>query len=703
MAAINDLLKQIPDQELRSRLEQEVMRISKNKKFGLVFEEHIPEYTPLYGVPIERGTIVARKAERISGIFTVINLNDKKALCCDKINGDIVEMEIAELVPVALFGEPIFPALQPIDIVENAQGSSLWHTLIEADNYHALQLLEYLYPRKVDCIYIDPPYNTGSDDWKYNDAYVDSSDNWAHSKWLSMMNKRLKISKRILSQEGNIIISISHHELHRLVLLCEELFPNKQVITVTVQTSGGKPSGGFNYLQEYLIFIVNKDFKPNAMSFTGGKKRTPFEGLTLATFDQKQRPNQTYPIFIDEVTQNIVGCGSSLSERIESGMFTGDLSDFQFDYNEAPKGTVAIWPVSSKGNKCVWRLISTRLMDDWQKGYIRVVKNNYIKNPNQFSVQYLPDGIIKKIKSGTLKVLRTEENAPTLVFGNNETTGSDIPTIWLEKEFFTTKGTSQLQEIFGTKEFTYPKPLDLIIEIIRSCTKEDALIVDFFAGSGTTLHAVNILNSENNGNRRCILITNNEVSKDQAKILQKNGLYLGDIEWEQHGICQAVTWPRTKCSILGKRLDGSPIIGEYALNDDSEKLAFSEGLSSNVEYFKLDFLDKNSITLGKKFCDILPLLWLKSGAIGRRPEIRNEDELAMLILPLNRFAVLIDETRFAEFAKKVLTEDDIKIIYFVTNSEEAFYAMTAAVTIKETYQLYRDYIDNFVLGSRRDL
>ena len=112
-----------------------------------------------------------------------------------------MEIPIAELVVVARFGEPIFPMLQPIDYIENAPDNSLWHTLIEADNYHALQLLEYLYPKKVDCVYIDPPYNTGARDWKYNDVYVDSSDYWSHSKWLSMMKKRLCITKQILSEQ----------------------------------------------------------------------------------------------------------------------------------------------------------------------------------------------------------------------------------------------------------------------------------------------------------------------------------------------------------------------------------------------------------------------------------------------------------------------------------------------------------------------
>lgn len=132
------------------------------------------------------------------------------------------------------------------------------------------------------------------------------------------------------------------------------------------------------------------------------------------------------------------------------------------------------------------------------------------------------------------------------------------------------------------------------------------------------------------------------------------------------------------------------------------KRPMSEGFPTNAEYFKLEFLDKDSVSLGQQFSEILPLLWLKSGAIGKRPEVNSNEEPEMLILPQNGFAILVDETKFAEFAEKLSEKDNIRMVYFVTNSEEAFREMTAGVKANNTYQLYRDYIDNFVLGSRRD-
>ena len=433
-----------------SELEKEV----KSKKFGLVFEEHIEE----------------------------------------------IDKTLETHVPVLSEQKELF-----------INNDGMVNFLIEGDNLAALQLLLKTHRQKVDLIYIDPPYNTGQNDFIYDDCFVDKEDGFRHSKWLSFMDKRLQIVKHLLAPSGVLVISIGYHELNNLVILCESLFLGKQVVTVTVQTSGGKPSGGFNYLQEYLVFVTNKDFVPNPMQFAGGNSRSPFEGLTLATFTQTQRPNQTYPIFIDKKSGHIVGCGESLTDRIKNGKYTGDPADFKFDYSEAPEGTSALWPVSSKGGHCVWRLISTRLMDDWAKGYIKVSKNKSKVNPNEYSVQYLPEGVIKKIESNQLPIVGTEKNNPTLILGENQTVGSDIPTIWTEKAFFTTKGTSEVKEIFdGEKRFSYPKPVALISEIIRACSHESAIVLDFFAGSGTTGQSVVELNAVQGDNRRFILCTNNE-------------------------------------------------------------------------------------------------------------------------------------------------------------------------------------------------
>ena len=154
MAAINDLINQIDDVGLRERIQKEVDKLAKQKKFGLVFEEHLPECTPLYEIPVRRGAKVALKSGQVSDFYTVLKIEDGIAVCLNKDKSATSEFAVDELVCVAEFGEPIYPYLKAIDSICNAPDSDLWHTLIEADNYHALQLLEYLYAGKVDCIYI---------------------------------------------------------------------------------------------------------------------------------------------------------------------------------------------------------------------------------------------------------------------------------------------------------------------------------------------------------------------------------------------------------------------------------------------------------------------------------------------------------------------------------------------------------------------
>lgn len=230
MAAINDLIAQIEDIALREHIAKEVDRLSKQKKFGLVFEEHLPECTPLYDIPVKVGALVAKKAGEVNDVYKVLCIEDNTAQCLHRESKEIADIPLDDLVTVAEFGEPIYPYLKPIDTVCNAPDSDLWHTLIEADNYHALQLLEYLYAGKVDCIYIDPPYNTGAKDWKYNNDYVDGNDAYRHSKWLSFMQRRLKLAKKLLNPVDSVlIVTIDEKEYLHLGCLLEEMFPEAQI------------------------------------------------------------------------------------------------------------------------------------------------------------------------------------------------------------------------------------------------------------------------------------------------------------------------------------------------------------------------------------------------------------------------------------------------------------------------------------------
>ena len=271
MAAIDDLISQISDESLRERIRAEIKRANKQKKFGLVYEEHLPESTPLYDVPVKKGSIVAKKNGEITDLLYVESITDGVATCISKTTKERAVYPVSTLVSVAQFGEPIYPYLKPIDTVCNAPDSDLWHTLIEADNYHALQLLVYLYAGKVDCIYIDPPYNSGARDWKYNNDYVDASDSYRHSKWLSMMEKRLKLAKQLLNPNDSVlIVTIDEKEYLHLGCLIEELFPEARMQMIS---SVINPRPGF------LIVSLHRRFS-DTNTHSPTKLRTPQRNYT---------------------------------------------------------------------------------------------------------------------------------------------------------------------------------------------------------------------------------------------------------------------------------------------------------------------------------------------------------------------------------------------------------------------------------------
>lgn len=230
--------------------------------------------------------------------------------------------------------------------------------------------------------------------------------------------------------------------------------------------------------------------------------------MNLATFTQDERPNQAYPIYISTETGIIVGCGKSLAERQSEGSFVGHLKDFVYDYAEAPKGTVAIWPVTNKGEQCVWRLIPDRLMGDWKKGYIKVVPNNSKSTNNKYAIQYLSGGIIEKIKSGEVNTYRISDNPeiPTIDIKDYKTAGAGIASIWDDKSFYTAKGNSDIKALFDKKVFSYPKPVDLIWYILKKTVPSDAIVLDFFSGSASTAHAVMKQNASDEGQRKYIMI-----------------------------------------------------------------------------------------------------------------------------------------------------------------------------------------------------
>ncbi|MDO4650912.1 MAG: DNA methyltransferase, partial [Eubacteriales bacterium] len=260
-------------------------------------------------------------------------------------------------------------------------------------------------------------------------------------------------------------------------------------------------------------------------------------------------------------------------------------------------------------------------------------------------------------------------------------------------------GTNLIRSIFIEKRFIFPKSLYAVKDCINLFVKNkpEALIVDFFAGSGTTLHAVNLLNAEDGGKRRCIMVTNNEISADEAKSLTEKGYTPGDDEWNRLGIARYVTWPRTVCSIEGLNVKGKPLKGNYIGNE----LPMSEGFKTNAAFFKLRFLDKTSVALGRQVEELVPVLWMKSGAIGKCPSLEEDDLPEYLVLPQNKMAVLLDEIYYSEFHAELNQHPEIQTVFIVTDSETAYRSMIRTYDDKNCYQLYRDYLDNFRINTGR--
>lgn len=696
MSVLTDLVNQIEDVALRERIAKEVERLSKQKKFGLVFEEHLPECTPLYDIPVKVGALVAKKAGEVNDVYKVLAITDNTAKCLHRESKEIEKIEVPELVTVAEFGEPIYPYLKPLDSVCNAPDSDLWHTLIEADNYHALQLLEYLYAGKVDCIYIDPPYNTGARDWKYNNDYVDGSDAYRHSKWLSFMQKRLKIAKKLLNPRDSVlIVTIDEKEYLHLGCLLEEMFPEASIQMVSsVINSKGIARDEFFRVNEYLFIVrfgecvatalpLPDEWRGNIKTSTTKEVRWGSLMRSGSGSSRSDSPGCFYPIFISADKKHFCGAGDVVPIGVDRNTVV------------APEGQIALFPIHDDGTEGRWQYSRDKFLDIQKRGFVRIST----QTRSGVTLRYISEGWQNKVDNGQIPVLGRAEDG-SLILDDSEYVQEYIPCNqwWIPSHNATEFGSKLLQGIIG-KRFTFPKSLYAVHDVIRFfvAQKPNAIIIDFFAGSGTTLHAVNLLNAGDNGKRQCIMVTNNEVSVDEAKDLTEKGIQPGDDKWNELGIARYVTWPRTTCTIKGVDIKGKPLKGTYL---GSEK-TMASGFATNAVFFKLGFLDRNAVALGRQFKEMLPTLWMKAGAIGPCPAITAEALPEMLVLPENKFAVLLDERYYLDFVMKLDEHPEIKTVYIVTDSDAGYRDMILGMEDKDTYQLYRDYLDNFRINSVR--
>ena len=333
------------------------------------------------------------------------------------------------------------------------------HILIEGDNLEALTALSYTHAGKIDVIYIDPPYNTGNKDFSYNDTFIDRENGYRHSMWLSFMDKRLEISKNLLSSRGTIFISIDDNELSQLKLLCDEIFGERNFIACPVRRrrkSQANLSKNISTIHEYvLIYRKNIEHELN---------------------------------------------------KVEANL---DLDSFKNPDND-PRGPYITMPCTNRGGTKYSVVTPTGnvIEDEWRfkkQTYDQLFEDNRIVFP------------------------RGGKGKPRYkLFLSEKQRGGVIPNSWWDELESNQEGAALLKQILGEDAFSNPKPVGLITFIEKLSTLKDSTILDFFAGSGTTLHATMQLNAEDGGHRRCILATNNE-----------------------NGICENVTYERNRRVIQG--------------------------------------------------------------------------------------------------------------------------------------------------------
>lgn len=716
MSRLTELLRQArkADKQLGDDLEKEFAALMKRRTFGLVFERHQPEAVELPGRAVRRGDKVrvlpprgevkqgdqrlwrVERIERVDGgrVAHLLELDAEEPQTQSVITDD--------LVVVAEFNDRIYPGLVETGRVERG-GDKPFHTVINAENYHALEMLTYTHRGKVDAIYIDPPYNTGAKDWKYNNNYVEGDDDYRHSKWLAFMQRRLEVARELLNPDDSVlIVTIDEKEYLRLGMLLEQTFPEAdvQMVTSVISAKGVVRPGQFARVEEYIYFVrVGKSsarpWLSNMLSDRTSQdgvlpeaSAAPIEWLGLRRREPSSvraaRPNQFYPIFVSTKT----GAIASIGEVVPGGVDRETI--------EVPEGTVALWPVRPDGTESLWGLTPDVLRRNWEAGWVRV-KWNAKKNTG--TPYYLPTGTIRRIQSGEIIVTGRDEQGAVTGHSDADTQTVVPPKrVWnMRSHNAETGGTNLLGAALPKRRFPFPKSLYAVEDALRFFVKDkpDATILDFFSGSGTTAHAVMRLNRQDGGRRQCISVTNNEVSAEEQRGLRKQGLRPGDDEWEALGICDYITKPRVTAAITGKTPEGEPIKGDYKFTDE---FPMSEGFEENAAFFTLTYEAPLSVRHNRAFERIAPMLWMRAGSQGRIITDLGEDGWDVA----ETYGVLENLDQAGEFVARVAEEESVKTAFIVTDDDSAFQMVcrdlpSAVLPVR----LYESYLQNFMLRGGR--
>ena len=703
MSRLTDLIAQAKakDPTLGADLDREFKVLSSRLPFGLNFERHSPEAVELPLRPIRKGDKVRVLPERGSVQKGDQRLWQVKAIHKAKQVADLELMGAAEaemqtvalddLVVVAEFRDTIYPGLVSTGKVERG-GDKPFHTVINGENYHVLKALTFTHRGKVNAIYIDPPYNSGAKDWKYNNDYVEGDDLYRHSKWLAMMERRLLVAKQLLNPANSVlIVTIDEKEYLRLGLLLEQVFPEAriQMVSSQINPAAVARAGAFGRSDEYIYFVKLGSASPRrtelSREWVSSKGRTH---NVVVRWDllrrsgkkgssRKDSPGCFYPIYVDPVGPKIVKVGEALPNGVSEP--------------ENVDGAFPVLPIRKDGSEGRWQWTPTTLRAGLKEGRVRI-SGSIDKG---FAVSILKPGEFKKILNGEVEVVGQGVDGSVIVEGQGD---SDfvraIPsTQWrITSHDATQYGTRLLGDAFlPRRDFPYPKSLYAVEDALRFFIIDNpqAIVLDFFSGSGTTAHAVMRLNHQDGGRRQCISVTNNEVAADEQKALRERGLRPGDADWEKHGICDYITKPRVAAAITGKSPDGEPINGDYKFTDE---FPMADGFEENAEFFTLTYEARSAVNHNLAYARIAPLLWLRAGAQGKRIDKLPTEGWAVA----DTYGLLAELDAANPFIHAVSQVHTIRVAYIVTDDDRRFQAIAQQLPEGvEPVRLYESYLTNF--------
>jgi len=405
------LLDKVQDAALRADLRSQIDRLKQKRSFGLVFEQHIPERVRLPQHPIRVGSQVVTRDADDSPTYEVTSLEDGVAtievirdsdgayLTAPEHDGHGEHAPIDSLVVISDFGEPVLPGFRYLGAVERG-GDKPYHVVINGENHHALQALRFTHAGRVDCIYIDPPYNSGARDWKYNNDYVDDNDAYRHSKWLAFMERRLKLAKELLNPARSaLIITIDEKEVHRLGLLLDQMFPGvrTQMVSTVINPAGTGRQNELSRTNEYIFVLQFGDvvLQPMAPESDASVpvEWEPFRRRDLASRrgSPKGGRAQFYPVYVDRAAQRIVATGAPLAHHE--------------DRSTAPnrEGCATVFPVREDGTEMNWALTREEFHRRLDAGFVRLGRHQPTGH-QEYVISYLRTGPIADIEEGRATV-----------------------------------------------------------------------------------------------------------------------------------------------------------------------------------------------------------------------------------------------------------------------------------------------------------